>query len=168
MEVRPYTLTDRDSCLALFDENAPEHFGLNERPDFAAYLDGGPAFFRVIEEGGWVLACGGIELFPDQASAEFRWVMAACAAQGRGLGRLLMLLGARDALEAGGIREILVYTTPGSAGFFRKLGLPAETLRTEPDYWTRGLHLELLRLRLDDGAAAVIEAALARYDDKEA
>lgn len=166
MEVRPYKPTDRDSCLALFDENAPEHFGLNERPEFAAYLDAAPAPFRVIEEAGRVLACGGIQLFPERGSAEFRWVMAARAAQGRGCGRLLMLLGARDALQAG-IREILAYTTPGSADFFRALGFPAETLRREPNYWTEGLHLELLRLELDDGAAALIETALARYGDVE-
>lgn len=161
MEVHPYEPADRDSCLALFDENAPKHFGLNERPEFAAYLDGTPAPFRLIEEQGRLLACGGIQLFPQRCSAEFRWVMAARAAQGRGYGRLLMLQAARDALQAG-MREILAYTTPGSAGFFRVLGLPAETVRREPDYWTRGLDLELLRLRLDEGAPAVIRAGLAR------
>lgn len=165
MEARPYQPADRDACLALFDENAPEHFGRNERPEFAAYLDGAPAPFRIIEEAGRVLACGGIQLFPEQGNAEFRWVMAARAAQGRGCGRRLMLLGARDALEAD-IREILAYTTPGSAGFFRALGLPAETLRREPDYWTRGLDLELLRLELDAGAAAAIQAGLARHGER--
>ena len=162
MEARFYRASDRERCLALFDENAPKHFGLNERPEFAVYLDGIPAPFRVIEEAGRLLACGGVQLFPERGNAEFRWVMAAYAAQGRGCGRLLMLLGARDALQAG-IREILAYTTPGSAGFFRALGFPVETLRTEPNYWADGLHLELLRLVLDEGAAAVIRTGLARH-----
>jgi len=149
MHPRPYTATDREHCLALFDANAPLHFGLNERPEFAAYLDAGPEHFRVIDEGGTLLACGGIETYPERGEAEFRWVMAAPAAQGRGLGKRLMLESADYLRRETSIRCILVYTTPASAGFFRKLGFPAGTVRTEAGYWTKGLHLELLRLELD-------------------
>ena len=148
MLMRPYQEHDREACLALFDANVPEHFGLNERPEFAAYLDAGPEHFQVTEEGGAVLACGGIETYPERREAEFRWVMAAPAARGQGLGKRLMLESADYLCRETPIRSILVYTTPGSAGFFRKLGFPAETVRTEPDYWTKGLHLELLRLEL--------------------
>lgn len=149
MPLRPYRQADRDGCLALFDANAPEHFGLNERPAFAAYLDAGPGHFRVIEDQGTLLACGGIELFPERGEAEFRWVMAVPAARGLGYGKQLMLESADHLHKHTAIRCILVYTTPASAGFFRKLGFPAETVRTERDYWTDGLDLELLRLRLE-------------------
>lgn len=96
-----------------------------------------------------MLACGGIETFPARGEAEFRWVMAAPAFQGRGLGRQLMFESAQYLLAETSIRRILVYTTPGSAGFFRKLGFACETLGTEADYWTAGLHLELLVLQLE-------------------
>jgi N-acetylglutamate synthase-like GNAT family acetyltransferase len=148
VSVRRFTTEDRAACLALFDVNAPQHFGLNERPEFAAYLDAGPEHFQVVQEGAALLACGGIETYPERGEAEFRWVMTAPAAQGRGLGRCLMQESADYLFGQTSIRRILVYTTPGSAGFFRKLGYPAKTLRTEVDYWTPGLHLELLRLEL--------------------
>jgi ribosomal-protein-alanine N-acetyltransferase len=119
--------------------------------DFADYLDAAPEYFRVVDEDGVIVACGGIEVFPQRSEAEFRWVMVSPAAQGRGFGRQLMLESARHLLRHTAIRRILVYTTPGSAGFFRKLGFASETLRTEPDYWTQGLHLELLALHLEDG-----------------
>lgn len=148
MPMRPYQEHDREGCLALLDANTPEHFAPEERADFAAYLDAGPEHFRVVEEGDAVLACGGIESFPGRGEAEFRWVMAAPTAQGRGLGKRLMLESADYLCRETSIRRILVYTTPASAGFFRKLGFPAETVRTEPDYWTKGLHLELLCLKI--------------------
>ena len=148
MQLRPYRPADREHCLALFDANAPEHFGVNERPEFAAYLDAGPEHFQVTEEGAAILACGGIETYPERTEAEFRWVMAAPAVRGQGFGKRLMLESADYLRRETSIRRILVYTTPGSAGFFRKLGFPAETVRTEPDYWTKGLHLELLCLKI--------------------
>jgi len=103
----------------------------------------------VVDAGSALAACGGIDTFPARGEAEFRWVIVSPAAQGRGLGRLLMQDSARHLLTHTAIRRILVYTTPGSAGFFRRLGFSAGTLRTEPDYWTRGLDLELLVLHLD-------------------
>jgi N-acetylglutamate synthase-like GNAT family acetyltransferase len=148
--VRPYQKHDREACLALLDANTPRHFAPDERADFAAYLDAQPEHFQVVEEGADLIACGGIETFPPRGEAEFRWLMVSPAAQGRSLGRQLMQQSARHLLERTAIRRILVYTTPGSAGFFRKLGYASETLRREPDYWTRGLHLELLALHLED------------------
>ena len=147
--MRAYQKQDREACLALLAANTPRHFAPQEAADFAAYLDAGPAYFRVVDEEGVVAACGGIETFPARGEAEFRWVMVLPGAQDRGLGRRLMQDSARHVLTETTIRRILVYTTPGSAGFFRKLGFASETLRREPDYWARGLELELLVLRLD-------------------
>ncbi len=150
MEIRRFTRRDREACLDLLTANAPQHFAARERPEFAAYLDAGPAYHLVAVEQGRVYACGGIETFPSRGEAEFRWIMAAPQVQGQGVGKQLMLASIRHLLETTSIRRILVYTTPGSAGFFRKLGLPAETLRTEEHYWAPGLHLELLSLTLDE------------------
>ena len=37
----------------------------------------------MIDEGGSIAACGGIETFPSRGEAEFRWVMVSPAAKGR-------------------------------------------------------------------------------------
>lgn len=151
MPMRPYEERDREACLALLAANTPRHFAPKERADFAAYLDAGPEHFCVVEQDGGIVACGGIETFPARGEAEFRWVTVSPAAQGAGHGRRLMQESAAHLLAHTAFRRILVYTTPGSADFFRKLGYRSETLRTEADYWTRGLHLELLALHLVDG-----------------
>jgi GNAT superfamily N-acetyltransferase len=164
VRVRSFRPSDRDACLALFDANAPQYFGHNERQEFAAFLDGLPPTFLVAERDlSGLLACGGIEIYPDRGEAEFRWVMVAPSAQKRGLGRVLMLLGARHLVERTAIRSILAYTTPQSAAFFGRLGFPTEIVRDELDYWTEGLDLRLLKIQLPRDARDVIAEQLERY-----
>ena len=163
MRTRQYTTADREHCLALLDANTPTHFGPEERPEFAAYLDGAPAPFFVAETAGSLLACGGIETFGNRGVAEFRWVMVSPAAQKGGLGRLLMLLSLEHLVRHTPIRHVLVHTSQTSAAFFSRLGFPTELVRVEKDYWTEGLDLHLLSLKLGADAAAVLARELEPY-----
>ena len=165
MRVRTYTAADRESCLALLEANTPQHFGPEERPAFAAYLGGSPAPFFVVESAGMILACGGIEVFGNREVAEFRWVMVSPSAQKGGLGRLLMLLSLDHLVRHTAIRHVLVHTSQTSAAFFSKLGFPVELVRVEKDYWTKGLDLHLLSLKLGEDAAGILGRELEPYGD---
>jgi hypothetical protein len=58
--IRPYSRTDQDACLAIFDSNLPQYFTLSERSLFERLLDNLPGPFQVLEDAeGTVLACGG-------------------------------------------------------------------------------------------------------------
>jgi N-acetylglutamate synthase-like GNAT family acetyltransferase len=163
MRIRQYRADDRENCLALLDANTPRHFGPEERPEFAAYLAGSPAPFFVAESAGGLLACGGIEIFGNRGEAEFRWVMVSPAAQKGGLGRRLMLLSLDHLVRHTPIRDVLVHTSQTSAAFFSRLGFPTELMRVEEDYWTEGLDLHLLSLKLGADAAAVLARELEPY-----
>ena len=77
MNVRPYHPNDEAACLALFGSNMPRFFAEAERPDFADFLatlvdpSAADPYF-VIEEGGQVVACGGVYVRPGgQEAGEF-------------------------------------------------------------------------------------------------
>lgn len=144
---RPYRSADRDACLHLIDQNIPAAFGTNERLDFEAYLATDPSPFFVIEEEA-VVACGGVELLGPGQPAEFRWVMVDPAAQGQGLGRVLMLRSLVYVLAETPIRTVAAKTSQHSAAFFARLGLPTTTVAIVPNYWTAGLDLHHLHLHL--------------------
>lgn len=167
IRVRRYRALDIKECLALLDVNTPKHFGSDERPEFEKFLRSKQDCFLVAQRADRLLACGGIELFPGRDVAEYRWVMTAPNFQGRGIGRLLILLSTRYSLQHANIHAILVHTTPQSAGFFRKLGFENTRLRVEENYWGPNLHLELLRLELPEHSIYLVESALAQYGARD-
>jgi len=138
--LRPYQPGDRAACLRLFDANTPRFFLPEERRDFEGWLDGeeGPAEYLVIEEGGQVVACGGLWFSPDPARpAGFAWGMVHPNRQRQGLGRTLAL--ARlDRLRALGVPHAALDTSQHTAPFYARLGF-REVKRT-PDGYGPGLH----------------------------
>lgn len=163
MRIRQYTTADREHCIALLEANTPRYFGPEEKPEFAAYLERAPMPFFVVEAAQGLLACGGIEIFGNRGVAEFRWVMVSPAAQKGGLGRLLMLLSLDYLVRHTPIRHVLVHTSQASAAFFSRLGFPTELVRVERDYWTEGLDLHLLSLKLGADATDVLARELEPY-----
>ena len=67
MDIRPYSPSDRDACLEIFDSNLP----LENRHLFATFLDGVPAAFFVAENNNEIVACGWVEkgAAPDEVIA---------------------------------------------------------------------------------------------------
>jgi N-acetylglutamate synthase-like GNAT family acetyltransferase len=167
IRVRRYRAADFEDCLALFDANTPEFFGVHERIDLERFLQGDQGLFLVAEYADRLSACGGIEIFADRGIAEFRWVMVAPAAKGLSLGRLLLLLSAAHTFQLAGFPVILVHTTPKSAEFFRKLGFASTTIRVEKNHWAPGLDLELLSLAPGRDCVGLAAAAVSRYSPGE-
>lgn len=167
IRVRRYQALDLANCLRVFDANVPKHFGISERPEFARFLGERPDYFLVAEQESRLSACGGIEMSSHRGIAEFRWVMVAPGAQGSGLGRLLLLLSAEWYFRCFDVRVVLAYTTPESAGFFRRLGFDDTTLRVDKNYWAPGLDLEVLRLDVTGNCASLTDKAVARLLARE-
>ena len=148
-DIRPYQETDQADCLRLLELNTPKYFGAEERPAFVAYLEGLARSFYVIPSQGQVVACGGVECFPGQERAEFRWIMVDPRVHGRGLGRALMLHSIDYLLTQTRIRTITARTSQHSQAFFNKLGYPACTTEVVRDYWAPGLDLYVVQLDLE-------------------
>jgi GNAT superfamily N-acetyltransferase len=124
--VRRYRAEDREACLAVFDGNVPDFFAASERVDFAAHLESAESFL-VLENGGVVLACGGVSVLPS-GWAVLDWGMVARAVQGQGLGRQLML--ARLVLARGmpGLRGIRLETSQKTCGFYEGFGFRVQAV----------------------------------------
>lgn len=123
---RRYRAGDREACLALFDGNVPDFFAVFERVEFVTHLESAETFL-VLEQGGVVLACGGVSALPS-GWAVLDWGMMARTAQGQGLGRQLMQ--ARLALARGmpGLHGIRLETSQKSCGFYEGFGFRVQAV----------------------------------------
>ncbi|GAA0477237.1 GNAT family N-acetyltransferase [Parasphingorhabdus litoris] len=134
--VRPYAVTDKAACLALFDSNVPRYFDASERPGFVTFLNEPGGDYFVIEQDGTICGCGGFSR-AERGQACFTWGMVDNARHGSGLGRLLAEYRLR-AIEASGVfEEAELFTTPQIAPFFAKFGF--EKQGVEKDGFAPGM-----------------------------
>jgi len=136
-EFEPYSLLHREACLAMFDENCPEFFAPNERADYADFLEGVGADYRVCRRDGRVV--GAFGLMPGGAAdeAHLNWILLSPTAQGAGLGRAIMGdVAARAASR--GVARIAIAASHRSSPFFVRFGA-RELVRTQ-DGWGPGMH----------------------------
>jgi len=123
---RRYRAGDREACLALFDGNVPDFFAVFERAEFAAHLESAETFL-VLEQGGVVLACGGVSALPS-GWAVLDWGMVARTAQGQGLGRQLMQARLALARRMPGLRGIRLETSQKTCGFYEGFGFRVQAV----------------------------------------
>lgn len=168
---RSYTPDDRAACLDLFGSNTPAYFDPAERALFEAFLDGQPQPYFVLEEGGQIIACGGVAIHPDLAagvalsptSAGLTWGMAARGWHGRGVGTRL-LRGRLDWIRAHRpeVQEVHLATSQLTQGYYARQGF--RVVRRDPDGFAPGLDKVEMVLHLNApdrprAAAVVLRAA---------
>jgi len=117
---RPYSLCDKEICLALFDTNCPEYFAPNERRDYNDFLTSNPHGYELcIVNEDIVGAFGLIEESKNQRRLD--WILLNQNSQGSGIGSIIMnrvLAQARDKSVA----VILITTSHKVYNFFEKFG----------------------------------------------
>ena len=141
VDVRPYMLSDKQACLAIFDGNVPDFFDATERDLFVEFLDQPKGHYFCIEQDGRILGCGGFAR-EDREQARFTWGMVDQAHHGDGLGRLLTEHRLQEIVKAGNYAEADLSTTPRVAPFFAKFGF-VETGR-EKDGFAPGMDKVLM------------------------
>ena len=101
MSFRPYSTSDKDACLSLFDENSPEFFAPNERADYASFLDDCPDGYELwMVDGSIVGAYGLIGDGLDHRS--LNWILLGPETQGMGIGTAIMSRVANLARQSNG------------------------------------------------------------------
>lgn len=120
MDLRPYQITDREGCLAVFDSNTPE-WNTGEREASEAFLSNPPGPYFVLEHDGAVAGCGGFA-FENPGLASLCWIMVRDGLHRNGLGRLLVFSAMRKMTQEGDPEMARLNTSPRSAGFFEKQG----------------------------------------------
>jgi RimJ/RimL family protein N-acetyltransferase len=132
---RVFEENDRQDCLRIFDENCPEFFAPNERPDFSEYLRD-PGAYAVCLMGGRVVGAYGLR--PEgEREMSLRWILLSPRVQHRGLGTAIMTRVLADARSARAMK-IKIAASHRSAPFFTRFG--ALTVTTIVDGWGPGMH----------------------------
>jgi GNAT superfamily N-acetyltransferase len=135
-EYRLFEAMDRDSCLAIFDENCPEFFAPGERRDYEAFLDQDPDGYWVCLLEERVAGAFGLRNI-DEHTAVLNWILLARASQGSGLGASIMKQALQTTRSSG--RSLLrISASHRSAPFFAKFGA-IERARHEHG-WGPGMH----------------------------
>jgi len=157
--VRPYRPHDFEACLALFDSNTPPFFAPEERVLFGRFLQDDPARYFVLEEGGRLVACGGIALGPESSpdcsagvalgpqSSGLTWGMVRRDLHGRGVGTRLLAFRLEWLREnAPHMREVRLSTSQFTAPYYARQGF--QTLTVTPDGFAPGIDAVEMRLGL--------------------
>lgn len=127
---RPYRVSDRDACLALFDGNVPRFFDADERAQFADFLDtrANDWSYSVLLLHGSIVACGGYAIADDGTTADLCWGMVARACHRSGLGTRLTAARIDAARAQPGVRRVRLDTSQHTAGFYRRFGFATDVV----------------------------------------
>ncbi|MCH9651326.1 MAG: GNAT family N-acetyltransferase [Deltaproteobacteria bacterium] len=134
---RPYTKSDLEECLALFDANCPEFFAPSERLDYEAFLALEPPGYKVVVAGDEMLGAFGFEAAANSSRGRLGWILVHPSAQRTGLGSQ-MLTEIRQEAEARSISVLDIAASHRSCTFFAHFGA-VELQRTE-NGWGPGMH----------------------------
>jgi GNAT superfamily N-acetyltransferase len=150
LRFRPFDLSDRSECLALFDANCPTFFAPNERDDYESFLSANHLSYKVcLDESGIVGAFG---VYPiDSSNAALHWILLAPDMHGRGLGSAIMGEAIRE-MEASGRSLLHISASHKSAPFFERFG--ANALSMIPNGWGPGMHRVEMQLAIRGGVIA--------------
>lgn len=132
MDIRPYSPSDREACLALLRSNVPEHFSPAEADELARFLDALPGPYFVAEEDGRIVGCGGIAGEPDGVTATLCWGIVAADRQRGGIGTALLRrrldVFLRDNPQ---IRRVQTNTSQKVQGFYARHGFAVAEVRPQ-------------------------------------
>jgi ribosomal protein S18 acetylase RimI-like enzyme len=129
MNLRPYTATDFDACLAIFDSNVPRFFAPEERAEFIKFLEHPMgAYFVVENELKALIGCGGYGEI--NGVGMLTWGMVQKELHRQGVGRFLL----RERIahlkaHQPHLREIHMNTSQHSVSFFEREGFRATNVK---------------------------------------
>ena len=122
--IRPYDLSDKSACLAIFDSNCPEFLDPSERSDYEEFLEKHAAAkgYLVIEHSGEIVASGGIAFYPDDDTGWFCWGLVTRDRHRQGLGRLLTSARIELAQKTDGVTRLELDTSQKTKAFYESFG----------------------------------------------
>ncbi len=132
---RPWTIEDREACLAILDANTPEFIAPEERQDYMTFLDEEADGYEVCEIDGRVVGAFGLWRQSEQRTV-LCWILLDPGSQRSGLGSLIMnrvLLQAR----ASTCQVLGLATSQKVVPFFERFG--AVVVSVTKDGWGVGL-----------------------------
>ena len=112
MDIRPYSNSDRDACLACCESA--------HHSEFAQFLKSPGTYFVMVHDGR-IVGCGGFSM-DSPNSATLRWGMVHPQFRRMGLGRFLLMYRMKEIGRAGSVATVAVLPPPEFAAFYERQG----------------------------------------------
>ena len=125
--IREYEPDDLEACIDIHRSNQPDHVAPGDLDAFVEFLKVGTSYLLVIEHGGDVIACGGVELVGDPDSATLVHTMVHREYQRRGFGSSLMVAQLSLLEPEERPTDLWVETCAEAAGFYQSIGFELES-----------------------------------------
>lgn len=131
LSVRPYRMSDRTDCAALFQTNVPAFFHDSELPDFLAFLDTASVQYFVVMEDVEIVGCGGYSLSDDGKAARLCWGMVRRERHAQGIGAYLLAVRLDAIVNTTRAERVGLATSQHTQGFYRRFGFEVQTVRQD-------------------------------------
>lgn len=135
--IRPYSPSDKNAVLLLFDWNVPDYFSKEERDGLVFYLDREIELYFVVVINTQIVGCGGINF--ESTKGIISWDIIHPQFQNQNLGTQLIQHRIEVLNNMPLIEKIVVRTSQHTFKFYQKKGF--DLLETEKDYWATGFDL---------------------------
>ncbi len=140
--LRSYKESDFEAVCELFKLNSPYYFAPKEFAELQDYLQHKKEDYFVIEINNSLIACGGINYFPDEHIARLSWDIVHPEFQGAGFGTLLVKHRMNLLKDNSNIKSIVVRTSQLTSKFYEKKGF--QLVQTKDHFWADNFHLHQL------------------------
>jgi N-acetylglutamate synthase-like GNAT family acetyltransferase len=145
-EIQKYSKNHKEEVLELLERNTPDYFDPSEKEEFVQYLDSGIDDYFIVLNKKKLIACGGIDYFPNEESARIVWDMVDPEYQHKGIGASLINHRIKYIKEKNLFKRIIVRTSQFAFKFYAKFGFNVK--RVERNYWAKGFDLYLMKYTL--------------------
>lgn len=152
---RPFHPSDETACIALFDQNCPDYFVLNERVEYKEYLKAQGEEYLLYEKDGHIIGAFGLHINAGDTSTRINWIITAKDYRRSGLGSIMMQEAINRSRKA---RVIHISASQHSAPFFARFG--AIKKNTLENGWGPGMHRIEMEIPLTAPYKAAVSKAL--------
>ena len=139
-----YQVEHKAQLLELLVLNTPQYFAPEEATDFNNYLDNEVDDYFTVSLDNTIIACGGINYFPEERKAHISWDMVHPDYQRQGIGTLLLQHRIKHIHSLNNIDTIIVNTSQLAQAFYARLGFIK--ILEEKNYWAEGI--DLIRMQM--------------------
>lgn len=141
-KIRTYDGEDLEGVLSLIRANTPAFFDPSEEEEFKEYLETEREDYFVIVDQGKIIACGGINYFPDDNIARIAWDMIHPDHHCEGLGSKLVKYRLDHIARNASVSKVLVRTSQLVFRFYEKMGF--ELKEVVKDHWAIGYDMYVM------------------------
>ena len=139
----PYTISNYNQVLKIFESNIPDFFHPSEKKEFSDFLMATTIEFYILINNDQIIGAGGIGLNSDE-TVSLCWGMIHKSHHNNKYGKFLLQERIRLIQKKFPGKKIVSNTSQITEGFFRKFGF--NTVQSEDNYWAPGIHLRKMIL----------------------